>query len=123
MGFFGNLWKGLKEGVKTIGQVVSDPSTWKKVGDIAGRVTDVAQNVLTAVPALGNVPYLGAALKGAAAAGGLVDLAKQAGEGDIEGAAIKGLEMLAPKLPALGQKAGRFFDPIFGGGRKSIMMF
>ena len=120
MGFFGNLWSALKEGVKTIGKVVSSPETWKRVGDVAGKVVDVAQKV---APIVGNIPVVGNIVKGIAGAGGLVDLAKQAGEGDMEGAALKGLEMLAPRIPAISGKVGKFLEPIFGGGRKSAMMF
>lgn len=120
MGFFGNLWSALKSGVKTIGDVVSNPQTWKKVGDIGSRVVDVAK---TLSPILGNVPVVGNIIKGVAGAGGLVDLAKRAGEGDLEGAAIKGLEMLAPKIPALTGKANRILEPIFGSGRKSMLSF
>lgn len=92
MGFFDNLWSGIKrvgstiwEGAKRVGQVITSPETWRKVGDIAGKVVDVAKKV---APYVSKIPVVGQIVTGISKAGDLVDLAKKAGQGDFKGALL-----------------------------------
>lgn len=103
MGFFGNLWSGIKKvgsaiagGVRKAGQVLSRPETWKKVGDVAGKVVDFAKQAL---PYVQNIPVVGQVATAISKGGELVDLAKRAGEGDLKGALMGAGKLASGFIP------------------------
>ena len=113
MGFFGNLWSGIKKvgssiasGVKKVGQVISSPETWRKIGDVAGKVVDVAKKV---APFVQNIPVVGQVVGAISKGGELVDLAKRAGSGDIKGALLGAGKMASSFVPG-GQYIRRGID-------------
>ena len=108
MGFFSNLWQGIKNvgskigevvksGVEKVGEVIRNPA---KIGEIGGKIVDVAK---TLSPILGNVPVLGSIVKGVAGAGDIVkgvqQAAEQFGRGDILGGLKTGLQTGARFAP------------------------
>lgn len=109
MGFsLGDIWSGIKSAAKKVGDVITSADTWKRVGDIGGKVVGFAKQAL---PFVENIPIVGQVAKGIAGAGQLVDLARQAGSGDLKGAALGAARLGAGMLPgAAGTWARRGVD-------------
>lgn len=115
MGFWGDVWGGIKKvgsaigkGFRKVGEVVTSPETWKKIGSIGGKVVDIAKKIS---PFVRNIPILGSVVGAVSKAGNLVDLAKKAGEGDIKGALFDLGRVASGVVPgAAGQALGKGLD-------------
>ena len=117
MGFWGNAWNWVKGAAKTVGsavssaakkvgEVITNPDTWRRVGDIAGKVVDVAKKV---APFVSKIPVVGQVVTAISKGGELVDLAKKAGEGDFKGALLGAGKMASSFVPG-GQYLRRGID-------------
>lgn len=129
MGFFSNLWSGIKKvgssiasGAKKVGSWVQEGA--KKVGEVGGKVVDVAQKIQ---PFVSNIPVVGQVVGAVAKAGKIVDIAKDIGSGNWKkglgdtldfASGLGGVAGQAGKIIKsgweLGQRAGAMKNPNIG---------
>lgn len=109
-------WNKFVGGVKSVGKKIGSAVTGaaKKVGDIGGKVVDIAKKVQ---PFVKDIPILGKAVGAVANAGDLVDLAKKVGTGDWKGAGKMALDYASDNLPGAAGEAVRRGKQIYSGGR------
>lgn len=121
MGFWSNLWSGIKKvgssiasGAKKVGGWVQEGA--KKVGEIGGKVVDVARQV---APYVKDIPIVGQVVGAVSKADRVVDLARQIGSGDWKQAVGTGLEMAGGLGGRLGE-LGRAGSAIYREGRRFL---
>ena len=99
-------------GFKKVGSAVVSGA--KKVGDIGGKVVDVAKKIQ---PFVKDIPVVGRVVSAVADAGGIVDIAKKIGRGDIRGGLEEAAGMAADFVPGPAGAAIRRGKQIYEGGR------
>ena len=111
--FFKKVGSGIGRGFKKVGSAVVSGA--KKVGDIGGKVVNFAKKIQ---PFTQDIPILGRIVSGVADAGGIVDIAKKIGSGDIRGGLQDAAGMAADFVPGPAGAAIRRGKQAFEGGRR-----
>lgn len=109
-------------GARKVGSFLQEGA--KAVGGVAGKVVDVAKKV---APFVQNIPVLGQAVGMIAKGDKVLDIVKDVGAGRFGSALEKGVGMVAPSIPVvgqaynigrsayeLGQRAGQMKNPSVG---------
>ena len=96
---------------KKVGSFVQQGA--RRVGDIGGKVIDVAKKIQ---PYVKDIPIVGKAVEAVTKAGDIVDIAKKVGEGRFGEALEKGVGYIAPRVPVVGELYGRG-KQLYEGGR------
>lgn len=88
----------IASGARKVGSFLQEGA--RKVGGVAGKVVDVAKKV---APFVRNIPVVGQAVNLIAKGDKVIDIIKDVGEGRFGEALGKGVGIIAPSIPVIGQ--------------------